>query len=151
MRFGHSLLVALGTIVIALPAHAGTPTLAGAPNPVSAYEMQKGVKVYRVMHTAQTTVEKGVTIHRLMQAPTYYSGDGHYDVRASFNNQIKTIKRRAERQRKKAFKKGYKEGYRDGYQTALENNRYRRPIRLRQRIRTRPRVSDRVLRRRNLQ
>lgn len=151
MRHVNTLIVTIGAIALSLPAHAGTPTLAGAPNQAPAYEMENGVKVYRVMHNVRTTTEKGVKVHRLIQPTNYYSNDGHYDVRASFNNQIKTIKRRAEKQRKKAFKKGYKEGYQDGYQTALENNRYRRPIRLRQRIRTRPRVSDRVRSRRNLQ
>lgn len=151
MRNVNTLILTIAAMTIALPAHAGTPTLAGAPQKAPAHEMENGVKVYRVMHNVRTTTEKGVKVHRLIQPPNYYSSDGRYDVRASFKNQIKTIKKRAERQRKKAFKNGYKEGYQDGYQDALDENPFRRPIRLRQRIRTRPRVSDRVRRRRNLQ
>ena len=158
-----SFIVILGTMAVATPAFAGTPTLAGAPPQGQNYDVEKGVKVFRLMRSADTganhfgnqsplvhraaptshhsnyKIENGVRVHRLMSGPSV------------IDDRVRRMKKKAKANRKKAFKKGYNEGYQDGYQTALENTlSYRRPIRLRQRIRTRPRVSPHVRNRRNL-
>jgi len=151
MRIFKTLFVTIGTIAIAAPVYAGTPTLAGTPSHGPAYAMEKGVKIYHTSGSQRTTIEKGVKVHRLIPAPGYYFDHSGKQVRSAFDDQVKIIKKRAKKKEKKAYKKGYSEGYDDGFQAAIETQRTRRPIRLRQRIRTRPRVSNRVLRRRNLQ
>jgi hypothetical protein len=162
------LILTIGAMAVALPVSADMPTLAGAPSHAQNYKSQNGVKVYRFGAAPQTsaeygrnvrrlsslshsTLENGVKVHRLMQAPTFLSNQNGHSAQPFYENRILQIKKKAQKQRKKAFKKGYSEGYQDGYQTAQENQRTRRPIRLRQRIRTRPRVSQNVLDRRNLQ
>jgi len=163
MRILGSALIVFSAAIIALPAHANSHSLAGAPTythnsymPTTQYRpyvkkrhkhakkytMENGVKVYRNAPNAQQQAVIDQKRQRLIQD-------------AAFRRQLdleRDLIEQARRQKRKAEKRAYKAGYHDGVHAAEARCRQqcaRRPIYLRQRIRSRNRALPIVLNRRN--